>query len=358
MKVFVKSLRLYNFKCYENYQIDFFDKSTGKFYTPFCLFGPNGTGKTTILDAMTAVLSSYSSYDPDRLKVAMSKYVRNFKNMTPAEQELSDFLIEADIVSDVGEYTVAVNRGGYLEGKEHPHEVKQHILKLCYRTRYDEELNMFQLRLDRWGLFKELFEATTGFIVDKVEYETPMFSDPMSKAQRALIDDYVLNLIITKPNEIISDRDCSKGEKKIIKNFTTLLNKEILPPVIMIDDVEIHVEINRHMKLVSCIEKCFSESQVIFTTHSPKIIHNYDICRMVDLTSKSGIASELWRKMFIRAINKILYFENDQEKIKSLENILNELHENPKLNKEIIKLMVSDMVFEYQNGIIKGLELV
>jgi predicted ATP-dependent endonuclease of OLD family len=286
----------------------------------------------------------------------MSKLVRNFKNLSPEEQELSDFLVEADIVSDAGSYTVAVNRSGYIEGFEHPDAVREHILRLCYRTRYDEELNMFQLRLDRWDLFKELFEATTGFTVDKVEYETPMFSDPMSKAQRAMIDDYVLQLIITKPNETITDRDCSKGEKKIIKNFTTLLNKDVIPPVILIDDVEIHVEIGRHMKLVNSIKKCFNNSQVIFTTHSPRIINNYEIDKMIDLTSKDELSSVVWRKQLVRVLNRVLYFESDNDRINSISNILNELHYNVNLDKKWAKSVVSDVVFESQNNLIGDVE--
>ena len=43
------------------------------------LVGDNGSGKTTVLDAVTSVLSSYSSYDIERISIALSKYVRNFK---------------------------------------------------------------------------------------------------------------------------------------------------------------------------------------------------------------------------------------------------------------------------------------
>lgn len=355
MNLFVKNLRLYNFKCYEKFCIDFVTNQSGQ-TVPYCLFGPNGSGKTTVLDAVTCVLSSYSSYDVERIHIALSKYIRNFKNMSPSEQQLADFLIEADIQSEFGNYTVAVNRSGYLPRMEHPESVREHILKLCYRTRYDEELNMFQLRLDRWNLFKELFEATTGYVVDKVEYETPLFSDPQSKAQRALIDDYVLQLVIQKPNETITDRECSKGEKKVIKNFTTLLNKDTLPPVILIDDVEMHVEIDRHMKLVRCIERCFCGSQVIFTTHSPKIIHNYEIERMCDLTSKVGVATELWRKKLIRYLNRITYFETKSDILQRVYGMIEELHNNKSLERQWAKSVVSELVFEAQNEMIKDIE--
>ena len=355
MKLFIKSLRLYNFKCYEKFQIDFIVDQNNS-VVPYCLFGPNGSGKTTVLDAITCVLSSYSSYDVERIHVALSKYIRNFKNMSTSEQQLADFLIEADICSEFGNYTVAVNKFGYVPGKEHPDAVREQILKLCFRTRYDEELNMFQLRLDRWDLFKELFEATTGYSVEKIEYETPMFSDPASKAQRALLDDYVLQLIINKPNETITDRECSKGEKKVIKNFTTLLNKDILPPVILIDDVEMHVEIDRHMKLVRCIEKCFAGSQVVFTTHSPKIIHNYDIDRMCDLTSKEGVATDLWRKKLIRYLNRITYFETKTDILDRVYSMIKELHNNKSIDKQWSKNVVSELVFEAQNSIIGDIE--
>lgn len=312
IRLAVKSIRIRNFKCYEDYSINMSSDSGDGVFLVYGLFGPNGSGKTTVLDALSLVFSSFSSYTEQRIEIALRKYIRNFKFLSPSEQTNANFLIEADIASDIGDYKVCIDKHGYLEGNEHPEEIKKEILTKCFRTRYDEELNTFQLRLDRWEIFKDLFETVTGYKVDKKECPMSPFTimDESSVSSLANLNEYVLALEIRKPNEIITDRECSKGEKKIIKNFTTLLNKDKIPSVILIDDVEMHVEINRHLSLINCIEKCFPESQVIFTTHSPLIIHGFDVDRLNDLTVKL-FCEEKWRKKAIRFLNKITFFCDD-----------------------------------------------
>ena len=123
IRMAVKSLRLKNFKCYDNYEINFCDEEGGV-YLLFGMFGPNGCGKTTILDAINLVTASFASYDEDRIDVALRRYIRNFKTLSPTEQLAADFMVEADIVSDIGEYTVAVCKSGYVQGKEHPKEIQ------------------------------------------------------------------------------------------------------------------------------------------------------------------------------------------------------------------------------------------
>lgn len=357
IRMALKSLRMKNFKCYENYNLNFGDDDDGVFLI-FGLFGPNGCGKTTILDAITLSMSSFASYSEKRIDVALSKYIRNYKMLSPSEQSCSDFIVEADFVSDIGDYTVAINRRGYIDGKEHPPQIKESLIRQCYRTRYDEELNLFQLRIDRWELFKELFEAVTGYSVEKVECPVSPFTldDDELHNGMALLDQYVLNMKITKPNEIISDRECSKGEKKTIKNFTTLLNMDDIPSIILIDDVEMHVEIDRHMILLECIEKCFPDSQVIFTTHSPKIINSFDLLRMQDLTSRSSIANETWRRKLLRLLGKASFFHDEGHNLEVIKDTIRSLREDEEIDKTFVKHIVREALFTSLNQLIEQAE--
>jgi predicted ATP-dependent endonuclease of OLD family len=287
----------------------------------------------------------------------MRKYIRNFKNLTPKEQTKSDFLIEADIISEGGKYSVSINKNGFLEGKDHPQHIKEGIVRQCFRTRYDEELNTFQLRLDRWNIFKELFESVTGYIVEKKESEMSPFTirDPSLYAQTAMMDKYVLELKIIKPNEIITDRECSKGEKKVLKNFTTLLNKDDIPSLILIDDVEMHVELDRHLILINCIEQCFPGSQTIFTTHSPKIIYGFDTERLQDLTVKSSLSNLSWRKKMIRIISKMSFFDKNKE-TSGVKQLLSDIRTKKDLDEKEIKNKVSLLISDFSNESLKELE--
>jgi len=355
----VKSIRAKNFKCYNDFAINFFPENGDEVFLLYGAFGPNGSGKTTVLDAISLAFSSFASYTEARLDVALRKYIRNFKFMKPSEQSKSNFLVEADIMSDVGNYTVAIDRHGYLDGKSHPEKIQNEILTQCFRTRYDEELNMFQLRLDRWKIFKDLFETVTGYVVEKKECPMSPFTvnDSSCKASMALLDEYVLELNIIKPNETITDRECSKGEKKILKNFTTLLNKNDIPSIILIDDVEMHVELDRHMNLIRCIERCFPGSQVIFTTHSPKIIYEFDIERMHDLTIQYEI-DEKWRKNLIRLLKKISFFCQDEPLKNEVDKLVLDIRSKKDVEKEAILSDIRKILPKFNEQINSELEKV
>jgi len=305
-------------------------------------------------------MSTFAAYDSDRIEVSMRKCIRNYKQMTVPEQEKANFLIEAEISSEFGDYSIAIDKSGYLREKGHPKEIAETLMRQSFRTRYDEELHTFQLRLEQWEEFKELFESVTGYKVDKVECPMSPFTVNLNngnlKNRAAQMDEHVLGLTITKPNETISDRECSKGEKKIIKCFTTLLNKEIMPSVVLIDDVEMHVELSRHMALVGCIEKCFPNCQIVFTTHSPKIIHGFDIDRMIDLTVKSKIGQKTWRKELIRILTQSLFFPNESRNEECIGDMLKQLRTVEDLDKDWAKHVSAEAIFTINNQLLERIE--
>ncbi len=342
----IKNITLKNFKCYENFHIDIYQSNT-----PFCLCGPNGEGKTTILDAISLITTSFDMYDTERISLALRKYIRNYKNMSVKEQQDSNFLIESTILSDGLEYKISIDKNGYIQ--DHPKENKERILTTCFRTRYDEELNTFQLKKDKWVIFKKLFESTTGYEVDYEDYEPSVFTDQQSRERMALIDEYVLNLIVKKRNETITDRECSKGEKKVIKNFTTLLNKETIPPIILIDDVEMHVEKDRHLKLIKCIEECFPDSQIIFTTHSPNIILSYDINSICDVSLKNNITIPKWQKSLVNIVKKITYLDSNNDKGNKL---IKKLTEDKNCDFQLYKETAKGLLYNYMSDIQKEID--
>jgi len=342
------ALRLRNFKSYEDYEVRFTEGNSVQ--RVIGLFGPNGTGKSTMLDAIGMLFSNYCGSDRERIMTSLKKYVRNVENMDVAgcANEERDgfeavggetFVIEGDfIVEDGTSYTVKVSNdpsyfkwsNGSQDGTaadpterplvsglvhDHPPAIKRTLTNQCYTTSYDKELNKFQLRKDRWSVFKRLFEAVTGFPVEKVdsEFDEETKASSQDVASMAYLDDYVLGIRISKPFETITERQCSDGEKKIIKNFTTLLNKECVPSMILIDNIEMHVEVDRHMTLLECVRACFPDSQIVYTTHSERIISEANLNELISLVNKNIPRSQTWRQSILRVLKGFRISFRDKE---------------------------------------------
>jgi hypothetical protein len=146
------------------------------------------------------------------------------------------------------------------------------LYRLCFYARFDQELKTFQLERSKWPIFKELFEAVTGFEISQIEGVFDQSEDPV---QAEILRKYILGFNVHKPDEIIKHTECSAGERKIIKSFSTLLNKEYNPQIILIDNVAMHVESGRHLQLVKSMKDCFPKSQIFTTTHSHRLSRNF-----------------------------------------------------------------------------------
>jgi AAA15 family ATPase/GTPase len=271
----LKSLYILNLKAYKEYDIDFTKDNNIK---PFiCFVGDNGIGKSTALNVIQLLFNQYDSYSPERLFHKLSPYVRHdqyeqyakhftYKEYIENPEKFGNFLIKAKFETDIlGTYEVIFDRTGFI--KDHPDEIKPHLMRLCYYARFDQELNNFQLETKHWDKFKKLFQSVTGYEVEPTE---DLFSSDELNS-KLLGEKYVLSFTVQKKNEKISNRECSNGERKVIKSFSTLLNQEIKPKIILIDDIAMHVALGRHLALIKAMQDCYPESQIFSTTHSYRL---------------------------------------------------------------------------------------
>jgi len=298
----LKSIHFHNYKAFEDFFLDFSGDNSEKLFA--CFYGPNGCGKTTILNTIQMIFSRYEGYDEQRLKALLSKSIRHIGN---SEKSIpSDFLVTAKISSSLGDYEIQITKNGFI--KDHPPEIKQIVYRLCFYTRFDQELHQFQLQRSQWLTFKDLFESVTGFEVEEIETLFDQSDDPR---QAEMLRKYVLGFNVLKPDETISHRECSSGERKIIKSFSTLLNKEYMPQIILVDNVAMHVEAGRHIDLINSMKRCFPNSQIFATTHSYHISKNfgernqlYDL-RMIKASNL--IRSERWRMYLADEIQDLIF---------------------------------------------------
>ena len=296
----VKSLHIHNFKAYEDYRFDF---SEGNGIKPFvCFIGENGTGKSTALNVVQMLFQRYEAYTESRMLAKFGPCVRGENGI----YSNADFLIEAEIASSLGDYTVRMNKRGFID--DHPQEIKQILYRLCYYARFDKELDQFQLVREKWDDFKRLFESVTNYTVEEID---DVFSSSSDPAEAAMMEKYVLGFTVQKPFETIFHRSCSNGEKKVIKSFSTLLNLEISPRIILIDDIAMHVALSRHMALIQAMQSCYPDSQIFSTTHSYRMTKNlqrrsqiYDLRTM---HADAILQREPWRLRVIDEIDDALY---------------------------------------------------
>jgi len=308
-RISLKKLEIVNFGKHKNVVVDF--THHGGVMGLACLVGPNGTGKTTILNAVQNLCSNFSEYDEQRYFSLMCKSVHDVTNMTPVQllklREEPHMMLRGtfQIVSgnESGTYTVELNQ--IRPVSTHPEFVHARIINYCFYARFDMELHMFQLKRSRWPAFKELFSTITGFPVEEDDTIFSMSSD--SNFEKSL-KEYVMGFRIRKGNDVFTQRQCSSGERKIAKCFSTILNKDIPPSIILIDNATMHVEVGRHISVIESLEKCFPESQIIATCHSVPVAKSLPrrerLMDMRFLDTPQWIRDEPWRLRLIDDVSE------------------------------------------------------
>jgi len=336
-EVKIKFIHFQNYKAFDDVMFDFTENGQCKSF--ICFHGPNGSGKTTILETISLIFSRLEGREKDKIRALLGKSVRHIDGVQKAIYNDEDFLITAGISSSIGNYEVQINKNGFL--KNHPSEIKDIVYRLYYWARYDQELHQFQLMRSKWPIFKDLFESVTGF---EIEETKSVFNESEDPVQSEILDKYVLGFMIHKPDEIISHKECSAGERKVIKSFSTLLNKEYNPTIVCIDNAESHVETGRHIQLIESMKKCFNGSQIFVSTHSYQLSRNFgNRSQVYDLRlfrSSHLIQKEPWR-LYIAdeikdGISKLKSVMNPSEKISQLiiqgENLLSQCYQNEEEN--------------------------
>ena len=310
----LRNIMFKNFMAFQHAFFDFTNKS-GDPHSFCCFHGPNGCGKTTVLNAIQTIFSNFDAYNSVRLNANLGKLVRRIDVEKSGTYIEDNFLVVAEIQDNDKIYKVELNKNGFVKKDssgnkisfDHPPDIKGLLHKICFFARFDMELDKFQLRRDKWDLFKDLFESVTGF---EIEESLNVFSLGSIQAQSEIMDEYVFSFKIHKPNETILNKDCSAGERKIIKSFSTLLNKEYNPSIILVDNVAMHVESGRHLNLINSMKRCFPDSQLFATTHSYNISKNFSHrSQLYDLrfiTATGKMKDDKWRFFLIDEIKDSL----------------------------------------------------
>ena len=244
------------------------------------LIGPNGIGKTTILNAVSLLCSSldfngetespggWNTIGPEqRLRAFLKKNIRNIDEECPCD----GFRAECVFEHENRRFSVILTENGFEKN-----ELLSHPLwwpGLSYFAKFDMDMVNFQLRHALWPKFKKAYEGITGFEIEPEIYTETDLRDSGEKDA-----DYVIGFYLLKPGGRVHSRKGSAGERKIAKALSSVVNLEESrqPHIVLIDNIEIHAHWKRHLRMADEIKDLFKDKQVIATTHSLTIINEYE----------------------------------------------------------------------------------
>lgn len=249
-----------------------------------CLYGPNGIGKSTVLNAISSVCSSLDYGDDARLRAQLRPNVR----LNGEEGGASSFEVRALFERDGREYNVVLTEGGF----ETNELVEQDWWwpGLCYFSKFDSDMVNFQLAHAKWPKFKAAYEAITGF---DVEPDVHKLSEFCAVPNPGADEDVVIGFWLRKPEGRVYSRRASAGEKKVAKSLTQVFNLEEQrqPDIVLVDNMEMHVYWKRHLRMFDVIKDLFAGKQIVATTHSTVVIEKYEPkAHLIDIEAVKGRA--------------------------------------------------------------------
>ncbi len=224
------------------------------------LYGPNGCGKSTTLNAITTIGSNLYYGDPKRTRFQMQPYVRD---------GCSSFEVKGLFENEGKEYEVLFTEKGLQ---------KSDILKtefwwpgIVYFAKFDVDTRVFCLPEAKWEKFKNCYEGIFGYPVEPDFYD---MKDPKTRQVEVIATGFYLH----KPQGKVKYERLSAGEKKVAKSLSQIINlpEERLPQIVLVDNLEMHVYYKRHLKMFETVKEMFKGMQIISTSHSTVVVEQYE----------------------------------------------------------------------------------
>ncbi len=313
------------------------------------LTGKNGSGKTSVLEAMDRYLSMY----PEEITYEkLMQYITSCEHLINSNQEENEQQRHEKInlerclegyKSDLNKYTSGIKLnfkkkyefdiveayktgyfifGYYAAHRNYRAEEPIHIEKVNlnnnYRTdekpntkliKYLLDLKTMQLFAQNEGEHNEAKRINDWFI----NFEN-LLKDIFNDMQLELVFDYksYAFTISTTGREPFSFNEMSSGYSAMLDIVVDLMLrmenkvKEIygIQGIVLIDEIETHLHIDLQKKIMPFLTSVFPNIQFIVTTHSPFVISSAENCVIYDLENNTLVTDDMLKDYTLSGIIK------------------------------------------------------
>lgn len=265
---YLKSIDFINFCGYKELKLNFFKQDKP---IPLCVFfGPNGTGKSTVLSGIRMISNPYQFYGREndlyfRKMIFHEDYDPTYSGFVNSSREIK--LIGTFINKENKEYKVELDKNGLVHSDLPRYNSDQEGWSVFTDADHPMNMNKFQLRKEAANKFLEIASYVYGLpITLSKEITTFDLNDSASFYQ---------DLIIQKKEVKVHFKRMSDGEKKIATLLRHICNESFMNSsnIYLIDNAEMHIYFKRHPGLVKRLISVFPDKQFITTSHSATFIN-------------------------------------------------------------------------------------
>lgn len=331
-QIFIKNIKINKVRHLKNLDIPVCENKCKH----IILTGQNGSGKTSILDAIAVFLNSivmgkhpedifamindtqkYMEYNKNSDERRLQQYEENLKNLNRNYSEITDGVwldfntsfVNIQKQFEAGQFVVAYYKADRVFSSIEPKHVEKVQLKSGYAIdetpreefiKYLLDLKMTQAlaisggKMDKADTIRIWFEKFDDLLKTifndksvRLEFDEETFKFSIVMDGREPFDFNTLSSGYAAILDIVVDL-IIRMEKQLNRSFDFTI-----PGIVLIDEIETHLHLDLQKKIMELLTTVFPNIQFVVSSHSPFILNSLDNVIIYDLENKMLVENGL-----------------------------------------------------------------